>query len=188
MSSNTETKDEIRRKVRAARQCLSNKDEASRRICERIFALPEYASAKVVMLYIDVRSEVRTTVLLNQALADEKVAAIPYCEGDELIAWRVNSREELTPGAFGILEPSEALRHLPDRVIDPQAIDLICVPGVAFDTAGNRLGSGRGFYDRLLPKLRPGSLKIGLAFPCQLLDQIPCEQHDVPMDVVITSE
>ena len=138
------------------------------------------------MAYVDARSEVRTKTLIQKLLAGDKTVVIPYCDGDDLIPWQLTDWDELTVGAFGILEPRSELRTIRQRNIEPREIDLVCVPGLGFDQVGNRLGSGRGYYDRLLPRLRSDAIKVGLAYECQIVPQLSTEPHDVPMDLVIT--
>ena len=88
--------------------------------------------------------------------------------------------DRLTEGAFHIDEPTGT------AFTDYAAIDLAVIPGVAFDRRGNRLGRGKGYYDRLLPRI-PTAYKLGLCFPFQVLNQIPAEAHDIPMDEVLTA-
>ncbi len=180
------TKSELRQTIRALRRDLTDKDERSRRIFERLRQLPRYHAAAVVMFYIDVRSEVRTREALQSELAGQRSIVVPYCDDDELTAWRLESWDKLSPGRFGILEPCAPSRLRIEHQVDPTTIDVILVPGVAFDARGNRLGSGRGFYDRLLPRLRDDAWRIGLAFDCQMVDEVPADAHDVPMDCVVT--
>ena len=180
------TKPEARQRMREVRRLQSNKESLSDTICERLRSHAAFGTAKVVMVYIHARSEVRTDTLVQELLASSRTVAIPFCEGDELIPWQLVTRNELAVGAFGILEPKNELRELPTRQVDPAAIDLIVVPGLAFDRWGNRLGSGRGYYDRLLPRLRPDAIKIGLAYECQIVADLATQAHDVPMDFVIT--
>jgi len=179
------SKDELRSRMRKLRRAQPGKEELSRKICERVAALPEFEAAATIMLYVDARSEVRTGALLRETLHRGKTVVIPYCDGDELVPWRLRSLDELSPGAYGILEPRAELRTA-DRHIGAGSIDLICVPGIAFDRRGNRLGSGKGYYDRLLPRLRPDAIKVGLAFECQTVDAVPVDGHDVPMGVVMS--
>ena len=93
----------------------------------------------------------------------------------------VNPSRELLPGAFGIREPSPALPE-----VSPGEIDAFLCPGLAFDPRGGRLGRGRGFYDRLLEHARTDALKLGVAFPLQLVENTFSEPHDIHMDVVLT--
>ncbi len=111
---------------------------------------------------------------------------VPYCQGEQLKLFRLRSMAELAPGVFGILEPRPELRQLPDRQASMQEVDLVVVPGVAFDRQGGRLGHGRGYYDRLLAQARPDSLFIGLAYECQMVSELPLLPSDVRMHLVIT--
>jgi 5-formyltetrahydrofolate cyclo-ligase len=88
------------------------------------------------------------------------------------------------PGVFGILEP----RKESARIFNPEEIDLVIVPGVAFDEHRNRIGFGAGFYDRFLESVRPSCAKIGIAFEFQIYDEVPVEEHDIPLDLVITEK
>lgn len=179
-------KDELRRRVRAARVAQSDKETLSQRICQKLAQLPEFAAAQVIMLYVDVRSEVRTRWLTEHCTKQGKQIVVPYCDGDELVPVLIRGLDELSPGAFGIREPTPAVRECSDRLIEPEEIDLICLPGVAFDRSGGRLGNGKGYYDRLLPKLRPGAIKVALAYECQVVPRVPTDSHDVKVDLVIT--
>jgi 5-formyltetrahydrofolate cyclo-ligase len=108
----------------------------------------------------------------------------PRVEGDRLTLHPVRSPScDLLPGAFGIREPSPALPAIP---VD--AIDAFLCPGLAFDRRGGRLGRGRGFYDRLLEHARPDAIKLGVAFPIQLVDDTFSEPHDIHMDEVLIGE
>jgi len=149
-------------------------------------ALPEFAAAGFVMCYVDFSSEVRTRQLLRTLLDEGRPLVVPYCSGDDLGLFRLESFDELVPSRFGIPEPREELRAHADRRAEAAQIDLVVVPGVGFDRRGTRLGFGRGYYDRLLRRLRSEALRIGLAFECQVVDQLPALAHDVPMHMVIT--
>ncbi|HDH96432.1 MAG TPA: 5-formyltetrahydrofolate cyclo-ligase [Proteobacteria bacterium] len=91
---------------------------------------------------------------------------------------------DLAPGAFGIPEPRGA--ELPE--VDEDEIELVVTPGAAFDMLGYRLGYGGGFYDRLFAQIRPDCLKVGIAFSFQLVDSVPHEPTDVPVDIVVTDQ
>jgi 5-formyltetrahydrofolate cyclo-ligase len=181
-----QAKREIRAEVRAKRVKLANKDELSRQICRRLAALPEYAQATTVMCYIDRGSEVRTRPFLPSAWRDRKRILVPYCIGDQLGLFLLESLDELAPGTLRILEPKAALRGLPRRQGDVSQLDLVVVPGVAFDRRGGRLGQGRGYYDRFLRLLRPDTVLVALAFECQIIPEVPMLPHDVPMHKVIS--
>lgn len=176
----------LREAAHAARNALPNKDELSQAICEKFTALPEYAAAQTVMYYVDVRSEVRTRNYLATALTHGKRIVVPYCVDGELELFLLESMDELAVGAYKILEPQAELRSLPAKKIRPDELDLIMVPGVAFDRRGARMGHGFGYYDKLLEHSRMDCPLVALAFECQLFPEIPTQAHDVFMDKIIT--
>jgi 5-formyltetrahydrofolate cyclo-ligase len=182
-----EQKDALRKQAHANRNAQENKDELSRRIVGAFMSLPEYAVASTVMFYIDVRSEVRTRHDLQLALESGKTIVVPWCNASgELELFRLSSMEELELGMYRILEPRQELRGLPEKQVSVSELDLIMVPGVAFDRRGGRMGHGKGYYDKLLQHARPDTPLIALAFECQLFDEIPVAAHDIFMDRVIT--
>jgi 5-formyltetrahydrofolate cyclo-ligase len=151
-------------------------------------ALPEYAAAKTVMFYVDAASEVRTRHTLPEALAGGKRIVVPYCivETNELELFLLEDMSELVEGAYKILEPKAELRSLPSKRVAAEELDLVMVPGTAFDLHGGRMGQGKGYYDRLLATARPDAALVGIAFDGQVFDEIPVSPHDVFMDKVIT--
>ncbi len=179
-------KAEIRKQANDNRRQQPDKERLSEAICARFASLPEYAAAGTVMFYVDVRSEVRTRQFLPTALAQGKRVVIPYCVADELELFRLESLDELAVATFGILEPKRDLRTLPQKRVEPEALDLVMVPGVAFDRQGGRTGHGKGYYDRLLERVRLDAPLIGIAFECQMFPEIPMLPHDIRMDKVIT--
>jgi 5-formyltetrahydrofolate cyclo-ligase len=178
----------IREQAHANRNAQPDKDEVSKLICQKLVELPAYKAAKVVMYYVDVRSEVRTRHYLPQALTHDKKIVVPYCVEDELELFDLKSMDELAIGMYRILEPKPELRGLPEKKVDVRDLDLIIVPGVAFDRDGGRMGHGFGYYDKLLQNARPDTPLVALAFECQLFDEIPTEAHDVFMDLLITEK
>ncbi|MDB5343317.1 MAG: 5-formyltetrahydrofolate cyclo-ligase family protein [Schlesneria sp.] len=181
-------KQQIREQAHANRNAQENKDELSREIVARCMALPEYHQAKTVLFYLDVRSEVRTRNDLDNALASGKKIVVPYCVDGELELFHLTNPEELAIGMYRILEPKTELRTVDAHKVDVKEIDLIIVPGVAFDREGGRTGHGKGYYDKLLEHARPDTPLVALAFECQLFDKIPMQDHDVFMDKVITEK
>ena len=179
-------KKEIREQAHANRKEQPNKEELSRTICERFVALPEYAAAKTVMFYVDVRTEVRTREYLPQVLGCGKRIVVPYCVDGELELFLLESMDELAVGMYKILEPKVELRSLPEKRVDVKELDLIMVPGVAFDRTGARMGHGFGYYDKLLEHARADAPLVALAFECQLFPEIPTAPHDIFMDKIIT--
>lgn len=182
-----ERKKALREKAHAQRNAQENKDELSREICAKFVAMPEYVRARTVMYYIDVRSEVRTRHALPTALTGGKKVVVPWCnERGELELFHLENMEELAIGMYKILEPRQELRLLPHKQVKPTDLDLIMVPGVAFDRSGARMGHGKGYYDKLLEHARLDAPLAALAFECQLFPEIPTAPHDIFMDLVIT--
>lgn len=185
----SELKKQIREQAHANRNAQENKDELSKQIVRKFMALPEYQAADVVLFYLDVRSEVRTRHSLEDALASGKKIIVPYCvEGEVLELFHLESMDELSVGMYRILEPKPELRALPEKQVPVEKIDLIMVPGVAFDRRGGRTGHGKGYYDKLLEHARPETPLVALAFECQMFPEIPMQEHDVFMDRVITEQ
>ncbi|MCA9210622.1 MAG: 5-formyltetrahydrofolate cyclo-ligase, partial [Planctomycetales bacterium] len=106
----------------------------------------------------------------------------------ELELFHLEDMNELEKGMYGILEPSAAQRERPEKRIAVEELDLIMVPGVAFDRQGGRTGHGKGYYDKLLEHARSDTPLIALAFECQLFDEIPMQEHDIFMDKVVTED
>jgi 5-formyltetrahydrofolate cyclo-ligase len=180
-------KAEIRRKAHDARNAQENKDELSRAICERFISLPQYVSAGTVMFYVDVRAEVRTRQSLPSALEHGKRIIVPWCNSEgQLELFHLESMDELAIGMYKILEPREDLRTLPAKQVAVDELDLVMVPGVAFDRSGARMGHGKGYYDKLLENARADTPLVALAFECQLFPEIPTQDHDIFMDMIIT--
>ncbi|MZP29878.1 5-formyltetrahydrofolate cyclo-ligase [Heliobacterium undosum] len=178
-------KENLRQRALHGRNRLTPEEIASksRLIAQRLFAMPAYVSASTVMIYVDFRREVETGEILAHSLNRGKQVTVPVCEGGarRLTAGRIERYpEDLQPGTWGILEPATVVP------VEPASLDLVIVPGVAFDRQGNRLGYGAGYYDRFLPSLRPEAQKIALAFDLQIAHQICPDDHDIPMDWIIT--
>lgn len=180
-------KENIREQAHAKRNAQANKDELSKQICARFAALPEFVRAGAVMYYIDVRSEVRTRQDLPSALALGKKIVVPWCnESGELELFHLESLDELAVGKYRILEPRREVRAIAGKQVNPEELDVIMVPGVAFDRSGGRMGHGKGYYDKLLQHARPDTLLAGFAFECQLFPEIPTDPHDIYMNLIIT--
>jgi 5-formyltetrahydrofolate cyclo-ligase len=180
----------IREQARKNRVAQKNKDEVSRQIVTAFMALIEYAAAKTVLFYVDAGSEVRTRHMLPEALAGGKRIVVPWCvvETNQLELFLLEDMSELVEGAYKILEPKPELRELPGKKVAPEELDLVMVPGTAFDPRGGRMGQGKGYYDRLLARARPDCPVVALAFECQMFPEIPVAPHDVFMDKVLTEQ
>jgi 5-formyltetrahydrofolate cyclo-ligase len=183
-----DVKKSIREQAHANRRAQENKDALSQAICDKFSGLPEFDTAKCVLAYIDVRTEVRTRDYLLSLLASGKRVAVPYCVDHELELFELASMDELAVGMYKILEPRPELRDQPAKQIDVREVDLVMVPGVAFDRRGARMGHGFGYYDKLLEHARSDAPLVALAFECQLFPEIPTQSHDIFMDKIITEK
>jgi 5-formyltetrahydrofolate cyclo-ligase len=123
-------------------------------------------------VYIGGRSEVQTLPLLPSTWSLGKRIAVPCCVGDHLELFWVEGVDELTPRTLGILEPKDRIRHRRERRVGVTTLDLIVVPGVAFDRKGGRIGHGKGYYDKLLGKARSDTVIVALAFECQVFSEV----------------
>ncbi len=181
----------LRRRAYDARNAQVGKDRISLEICQKVINADAYQQAKTVMWYVHCRSEVRTIPAITQALASEKQVVIPYCTRDEqnnkaLGLWLLKDMSELISGTWGIQEPPRDRWQDKDRIVNPETLDLIMVPGVGFDYQGGRIGNGAGYYDRLLNKVRDDTVLSAVCYQCQVLTEIPMDTHDVYMDYVFT--
>ena len=168
-----ELKTAIRKQAHENRRAQPEKDSVSEKIVNRFIDLPEYQLAKTIMFYVDVRDEVRTRQALPAAVASGKRIIVPYCVDGELELFWLENMEELELGMYRILEPKNELRTLESKRLQPTDLDLVMVPGVAFDRTGGRTGHGKGYYDKLLQHARLDAPLIALAFECQMFEKIP---------------
>ena len=179
------SKNYLRRSALAARDAVSPEERArlSAAICARAAELPEVAAASTLMLFASFRSEIDTDLLIAWALGAGKVVCLPRILAPRrMAAFRVcDPSAELVPGTWGIPEPRDSC-----ELVDPQDVDAVLVPGAAFDPKGNRCGYGGGFYDTYLPLMRPDVARVALAFEAQIVDDLPCEPHDLPVSAIVT--
>ncbi|HSN23293.1 MAG TPA: 5-formyltetrahydrofolate cyclo-ligase, partial [Methylomicrobium sp.] len=166
-------KDQQRLAAYQARKLQIDKESLSRTICYSFIACTDYRDADTVMWYVGCRTEVRTLPALQEELKRGKRIVIPYCTYDDqgnrkLGLWRLENFSELTPGTWNIPEPPSTRRGEAGKEIRPRELDLILVPGVAFDRNGGRLGNGAGYYDRLLATVRHDTRLYGACFESQL--------------------
>ncbi|MBP3566569.1 MAG: 5-formyltetrahydrofolate cyclo-ligase [Paraprevotella sp.] len=148
-------------------------------ILRRLAAHPRFTEAKTVLLYNSLPDEVETRDFVI-FWSTRKCVLLPVVKGDELELRRYYPEKGFTVGAFGVLEPNG------EAFTDYASIDLAVIPGVAFDNEGNRLGRGKGYYDKLLHKTKNTSLyKLGICFDFQKVDFVPTDAHDIRMDEVL---
>jgi len=178
-------KEKLRKEIKQKRKKLSKEEnrKKSLEIKKRLFELKDYTDAKIVLFYISYNFEVFTHDMIREALKNKKIV-VPISNKRDftLILSKINAWNNLELGAYGILEPKKSCI----KEISEEKIDLIIVPGVAFDEKGNRLGHGKGYYDRLLEKTKAKS--IGLSFELQIVKKIPTKENDMPVDMIITEK
>jgi 5-formyltetrahydrofolate cyclo-ligase len=150
----------------------------SKTIQEFVIKSKEFESAKVVGTYYALGSEVTTELIIKRATILGKKIALPRVEEDKITFYELSSTKSLIRGRFGILEP-QPYEQMND-------IDILIVPGIAFDKKGNRLGYGMGFYDRLLSCKR--TFSIGLAYSFQLLENLPHDKYDKRLDAIASED
>lgn len=176
-------KSALRAEVRRRRASL---DDATRRraaaaAADHLLALPEVARAETVALYAAHGDELDPAPAGDALRARGLATVLPRVDGASLLLVPVGSGDQLSPGYRGVPEPV-------GDALPAEAVDVVVVPGVAFDRSGGRLGQGGGHYDRLLATLPRGSLRVGYAFACQLVDEVPRSLHDEAVDVVVTED
>jgi 5-formyltetrahydrofolate cyclo-ligase len=182
-------KKELRKKVQELRDALDPQQRRllSERIADNLWKVPEFASAETILFFISFRSEVDTLSMIRRTLDEGRTVCIPCTEVDDksMVASRIlNMDGDLEVGNYNILEPrKECLRPVP-----PRDIDIVLMPGVAFDSTGGRLGYGGGYYDRFLEKCSPECRLIALAFELQVVDHVPCADHDHHIHMIVTEK
>ena len=180
-------KQKLRQEYKAIRQQLSMEqiEQYSLAISKQLFALPVWQTAKTIMLYLSFQNEVCTDYIFKQGWTENKIMGIPICHTHDhtMHLSRLNNFAQLTANKYGIRELPEEKQEL----ILPEQIDLCLIPGIVFDTQGNRIGFGAGYYDRYLPQLRADVPKIALAYQCQISPAIlPTDIYDLPMNYILT--
>lgn len=169
-------KESIRKSLLAERNSLSEQEvmERSKKIRYKIKNYSPFVESARIMIYFEIDSEVKVSPLLK----DNKEFYLPRVVNGNIIAIKFNGFANLKTNKFGINEP--------DGKEDRKNIDLCLVPGVGFDKTGNRIGYGKGYYDKFLREFK--GLKIGVCYDFQLVEEIPSKSHDIKMDVVITEK
>lgn len=157
-------------------------------ILDKLLKKPEFQQALTVLFYAAFDGEVDTFKMMQRAQQLGKKIGLPYIVRKEkrMIPIVVESLDkDLTTGPYGVKQPKEISR---EKTLSPDGLDLVIVPGLAFDKHNHRLGRGQGYYDRFLRGLSPGTPTIGLAFDFQIVDHLPTpEEHDVPVSCVLVN-
>lgn len=180
-------KQTLKQQIFQKRNHLS-KEEISKKslqIKNNLYSLLEFKNAKNIMFYVSFNNEVDTQNAIKELLnKKEKTIIVPFVEKNNPIIQlsELKNFDELEPKTFGILEPKKYYI----REFNHEKLDLVLIPGMVFDLNGHRIGYGYGYYDRFLRKIKNTAKKIGLAYDFQIVDKIPEEIHDVPVDIIIT--
>lgn len=187
MLSIAEKKDSLRKDILQTRLRPPFEEifKTSSIIQKRFLGLSELKSARRMALYASFRNEVLTDAIFEYALANGKEVFFPRVVRGKrgLMFLKVRGKEDFTQGSYKIHEPAH------DRELDiaePSSFDIVVMPGVAFDINGNRLGYGKGYYDKALGSINKGCLVTALAFDFQIVERVPAEAHDIKMDKIIT--
>lgn len=159
------------------------KTSSSMAIQKMFISLPLFIEANVIALYSPIHNEVDTMHVINAAISGGKTVLLPAVTVDTIEFRKLSASESLICGAYGIPEPD-----IFSQVFDVDAVDVIVVPGVAFDINGRRIGYGKGFYDKALHKLEGRGRLVAFSYDFQVLDEIVDEHHDVQIDVIITEK
>ncbi len=183
-----QSKQELRKRILDLIQQQKEEDalRKSRVILNKVLALPVFMKAKTILFYASFNGEVDTIAMMEKAIELQKSVALPRVEKGikKIIPMLIRSTGELNKGAYGILEPE----NNPEHRVDACALDLVIVPGIAFDRRNNRLGRGAGYYDRFLSSLPAAIPTIGLAYDFQMVDVLPgLLPHDRPVTLVLTN-
>jgi 5-formyltetrahydrofolate cyclo-ligase len=180
-------KDRLRKELIKKRKILPKTEvlEKSNQIKKRLFELNEFKQSSVVLFYVSYDNEVYTHDMIKECLTTGKNIIVPFSDKEKrhLILSELENWNDLEPRSYGILEPKkDKIKEIPI-----ESIDIIIVPGVGFDKFGCRIGHGKGFYDNLLRE-STNTLHIGLAFEIQIVEKVPIESHDIPVNKIITEK
>jgi 5-formyltetrahydrofolate cyclo-ligase len=184
-------KRKLRERVLAARAAMlpEARAAASSAIARHLLGMPPLVTARTVAAYVGFDTELDTLPFLAAVLAQGRRLLLPRVvdvespERRHLVLHQVGDIDRDTrPGRWGIREPDASVCP----AVDPLEVDLILLPGVAFDRRGGRLGYGAGFYDRLLLRLRPDCLRVAAAFSVQVVPAVPLEPHDQRVERLLT--
>ena len=178
----------LRKEMLARRNAMTSTEaeSKSKAVAANLMKIKEYKEAATVLFYAAKGNEARTESLIRAAIKQGKMVLLPVTDmaKKEIVVAEIKDYDaDLINGLFGIPEPKRKI------TVDEKGIDVVVVPGVAFDLACHRLGYGHGFYDKLLHKLaakKPGIVAIGLSYDFQVVEKLPAEGHDHKLDRIVT--
>jgi 5-formyltetrahydrofolate cyclo-ligase len=175
----------LRNQMKSVRQSIpaDEKEDFDKSIFNKVISSTIYKEAKILFIYVSFGSEVDTHRIIEQTIKDNKSVYVPKVINriEGMAAVKISSLSELKASSLGILEPEDI-----HETAKPWEFDLILIPGLAFDSRGGRLGYGAGYYDSFLKEIRPETQKVGLAYSCQVIEEVPMEKQDVFIDHIIT--
>ena len=173
-------KQQLRQYIRSQKRAMTPQaiTEKSALLAEKLRAHPLYRQARCIYGYLPYNQEVRTDVMLAQALLEGKRVAVPRVEGDAMRFYYITDITRVAKGYCGIPEP------LGDEPLAVEADALVLMPGLAFDSQGGRMGYGGGFYDKFL-QTEPGHPTLALCYGFQMVERVPREEHDKAVDAVL---
>ena len=173
----------VRTWVKEQKKLLSEEERQrqSRMVIKKLLSHPSILHAKMIMAYFPLPDELDVQDLLSELYASGKTVFLPVISDGEIILRKFQGFEQMEPGVFGVQEPcGEEFYRLTE-------VETVIVPGIAFSRNGYRLGRGKAYYDRFLPKVQI-AYKIGVGYDFQLMDEIPTEPHDVRLDEILSAD
>lgn len=177
-------KSELRKEIKHQRKLIQNKDFLDETIVNQLLNSSYYKSSNTILSYASLDDEICTDKLINNALSDGKTVALPYCCDNEghMLFYIIKSMDDLVSGSFGVREPNI------DKCKQLNNFDnaLIIVPGLCFSQNGNRLGYGKGYYDRFLQN--NSLISIGLCYNSFIKNDVPTDKYDIPVDFIISEK
>jgi 5-formyltetrahydrofolate cyclo-ligase len=179
-----DSKKQVRKQIKTRLERLSEKEhvEYASDIANQLFSLREWKQAKVIGITISIPPEIPTPPIIQRAWREGKKVAVPKCDpADKTMKFKqITSFNQLESVYSGLLEPIAQTKK-----VDAAELDLVIVPGLGFTKEGYRIGFGGGYYDRFLSQYKGNT--VALAYDCQLVDELPIDMHDIPVQQVVTS-
>jgi 5-formyltetrahydrofolate cyclo-ligase len=181
-----EGKKQIRKRMQAKLQQLTDEEKQTydKQIAEKLYELPQWKNARVIGITISKGKEVDTISIIERAWSERKAVSVPKCDPatKTMVFRKIESFSHLESVYFGLFEPIEMLTS----EVNKSDMDIIIVPGICFSKNGYRIGYGGGYYDRYLRNVSAPT--VSLAYSFQIVDSLPIEEHDVPVEMIITNE
>ena len=180
---------QIREEISSAVSALSASQvaEKAKAIENRLFEFANFLESKIALLYINGAYEVPTELIIKRCYSYNKIVVLPAFDPEQLIMNLMkvdNYPQDLISGPRGVLEPDKNRC----KIVPLDRVDIAIIPGIAFDEKGGRIGTGKGYYDRLIPRLAITTRKVALTLEEQIVPQIPMESHDKHVDIIITDK